>query len=194
MKNITGVTSVLYGIGSRRYKPGAQAFHWVTALLIFIVVPVGLIFSEYKETPGSRDAYVSVHKTLGLVIFAIVIARIVYRLMNRPPALPGRMADWERLLSHASHWLLYAVLIVMPVSGYIMASASSHPISILGLFDFPQLPISKDVGENAEAIHIYFQWALYVLVILHIAATAFHLVARRDAILDRMLPRQANAE
>ena len=205
MKDITGTSSVLYGTGSRRYAPGAQAFHWITALLMFTIIPVGWIFAEFKTKgnpptafdgpfPGAPADYAAVHKTLGLVIFAIVAARIVYRIFNPAPALPGHMGEVARIAARISHWLLYAVLIVMPVSGYVMSSAGKHPISILGLFDFPKLPIGKDAGEAAQAVHLYTQWAVYALIALHVLATVWHLLVSRDAILDRMLPRQANAE
>lgn len=204
MKDITRSSSVLYGTGSRRYTAGARAFHWITALLVFTIIPLGWVFAEFKTNksktafeapfPGSPADYASIHETIGLVIFVIVAVRILYRVLNPPPALPGRMAGWERAISHASHWLLYAVLVVMPVSGYIMSSGGKDPISILGLFDFPKLPIDKDAGKIAEKVHVYTQWAVYALIGLHVLATAWHLLVRRDAILDRMLPRQANAE
>ena len=205
MKDITGASSVLYGTGSRRYTPGAQWFHWITAVLMFTIIPLGWVFGEFKTQgdpptgfkgvfPGGPFAYASVHKTLGLLVFAIVVARILFRLANPPPALPGRMNGAMRVLSHASHWLLYAILLVMPISGYIMSSAGKNPISLLGLADFPKLPVSKDAGDIAKAIHLYTQFAVYALILLHVAATAWHAFARRDAILDRMLPRQANAE
>ena len=205
MKDITGTSSVLYGTGSRRYSPGAQAFHWITALLIFTIIPVGWIFAEFKTKgnpptafdgpfPGAPGDYASVHKTLGLVIFAIVAARILYRIFNPAPALPGHMGEITRIAARISHWLLYAVLIVMPISGYIMSSAGKHPISILGLFDFPKLPVGKDIGEAAQKTHLFTQWVVYALIGLHVLATAWHLLVPRDAILDRMLPRQANAE
>ncbi len=205
MKDITRMTSTLYGSGSRRYTATARAFHWITAIIIFAIVPLGWIFAEFKTPagnksvfeapiPGSPADYSAVHKTLGLLIIAIVVARIVFRIANPPPALPGRMAEWEKVIAIASHWLLYAILIVMPVSGYIMSSGGKFPISIVGLFDFPKLPVSKDMADIAKTIHLYAQFALYGLVILHVFATAWHLVVRRDGILDRMLPRQANAD
>ena len=206
MKDITGYTSMIYGSGAKRYSAAARAFHWVTALLIFAIVPLGWIFAEFKTTggkpptgfeapiPGTPFAYASVHKTIGLAILVLVLARIAYRFVNRPPTLPGSMAAWEKGLAHASHWLLYLVLIVMPVSGYIMSSAGKNPISILGLVNFPKLPISKATGDIAKQIHLFTQYALYALVIGHVAAIVWHLWVRRDGILDRMLPKQANAE
>lgn len=189
----------------RRYDVGARWFHWVTALLIFAIVPLGWIFAEFKTMkdnknlfeapiPGSPADYASLHKTLGLIVLAIVAARIVYRILNRPPSLPGRLPAVEKGLAHATHWLLYLVLLVMPISGYIMSSASDHPISILGLFDFPKLPIPKEQGKIAFKIHIYAQFVVYALVALHLAGVAVSLFLRRDNILGRMLPRQTNAE
>lgn len=189
----------------KRYNVGARWFHWITTLLIFVIVPLGWIFAEFKTMkgdknvfeapiPGSPADYASLHKTLGLIVLAIVAARIVYRIFNRPPPLPGTIAAAEKGLAHATHWLLYLVLLVMPISGYIMSSAGDHPISIFWLFDFPKLPISKDQGKVAHNIHIYAQFAVYALVILHLAGVSVSLFLRRDNILGRMLPRQANAE
>jgi cytochrome b561 len=189
MKDITRFSSILYGSGARRYTSGAQAFHWITALLMFVIIPAGWIFAEFKTKAGSPDtfeapfpgsplAYASVHKTLGLAVFA----------------MPGRMAMWEKGLSHASHWLLYAILLVMPISGYVMSSASTKPISIFYLFDFPKLPVDKEMAGYAKNAHLYVQWAVYVLIALHVAATAYHLIVKRDGLLDRMLPRQRNAD
>lgn len=205
MKDITGYTSMIYGTGSRRYSAAARAFHWLTALLVFAIVPLGWIFAEFKTKgkpptsfeapiPGVPFEYAAVHKTIGLTIFVLVVARLVYRFAHQPPALPGRLTVWEKGLAHASHWLLYLVLLVMPVSGYIAASGSKNPISILGLVDFPKLPIAKATGDVAKQFHLFAQYALYALVILHIGAIVWHLGVRRDGLLDRMLPKQANAE
>ena len=205
MKDITASTLTLDGTGTRRYSSGARWFHWLTALLMFAVIPLGWIFAAFKTKPGQPEVFVapfpgspadyaSVHKTLGLVVLAIVVARIAYRIVNPPPSLPGGMAAAERGLAHATHWLLYAVLIAMPVSGYIMSSGSKHPISILGLFNLPKLPVGPAQGEVAAVIHVYGQFAVYALIALHLAGTAWHLFVRRDGLLDRMLPRQIHAE
>ncbi len=190
---------------ARRYTVGARWFHWMTTLLMFAIIPLGWIFAEFKTMkdnknvfeapiPGSPADYASLHKTLGLIVLAIVAARIIYRIVNRPPPLPGRLPAVEKGLAHATHWLLYLVLLVMPISGYIMSSAGDHPISIFWLFDFPKLPISKEQGKIANGIHIYVQFVVYALVVLHLAGVAVSLFLRRDDILGRMLPRQSNAE
>ena len=120
-----------------RYSAGARWFHWITAALMFTVIPLGWIFGAFKTKPGNPEVFVAPfpgtpedyaagHMTIGLVLFATVGARIIYRTFNAPPVLPNDMAVWERRLAHLTHWLIYAALIIMPVSGYIMRPAISR--------------------------------------------------------------------
>ena len=187
----------------RRYRLGARWFHWVTALLVFTVIPAGWIFGAFKTKPGAPDTFVApfpgtpatyaaVHMTVGLSVLAIIVARIVYRVRHKPPPLPGSMAPLERGFAHTTHGLLYAVFIVMPVSGYIMSSGDKPPISFLGLATIPKLPVTPAQGEVAAIVHVYTQFAVYALIALHLAGTAWHLFVRRDDILGRMLPPQTN--
>ena len=143
--------------------------------------------------PGTPGDYAAAHMSVGLVIFVLVAARILYRVMIPPPALPGTMGQWEPRLARLSHWLLYAVLIIMPVSGYIMSSGDRPPISFLDLIDVPKMPISQSVSKAAAIIHVLItQFVVYGLIILHLAGTAWHLFVRRDGTVSRMLPQQAN--
>jgi len=189
----------------RRYSLGARWFHWITALFVFTVIPLGWIFGAFKTKPDKPDTFVapfpgtpadyaSAHMTVGLILLVIVALRVAYRTSRRPPPLPGRMAAAEKGLAHLTHWLLYAVLIIMPVSGYIMSSGDKPPISFLGLFDVPKLPISKEQGFYAAVVHVYTQFAVYALIVLHLAGTAWHMFVRRDNILARMLPRQLETD
>ena len=190
--------------GTARYSVGARWFHWITAVLMFTVIPLGWIFGAFKTKPdhpdtyvapfpGTPDDYAAAHMSVGLVIFAIVAARIIYRSVNPPPALPGTMGLWEKRLAHLTHGLLYVVLIVMPVSGYIMSSGDKPPISFLGLVHVPKVPVSQDTGKAAAIVHVLItQFVLYALIVLHLAGTTWHVFVRSDGGLGRMLPRQAN--
>jgi cytochrome b561 len=191
-------------IAGRRYSAGARWFHWITVVLIFTVIPLGWIFGAFKTKPEHPDQYVAPfpgtpndyaagHMTIGLLILAVVLARILYRLSNASPPAPERWAGWETWLARGTHWLLYAVLIIMPVSGYIMSAGDKPPISFLGLFDVPKAPITPAQGKSAAVVHVLvMQFVLYALIVLHLAGTAWHLFVRRDGILSRMLPRQDN--
>ena len=190
---------------NRRYSVGARWFHWVTTLLVFTVIPLGWIFGGFKTKPGNPNTYVapfpgtpadyaSAHFTVGLAILAIVAARILYRAFHPPPPLPGRAATIEAALSRLTHGLLYAVLLVMPISGYLMVAGDKPPIVILGLFDLPKLPVSKAQGYVAAVTHVYAQFAVYALILLHFAGTGWHLFVRRDDLLSRMLPPQSYPE
>ncbi len=205
MVDIAGWTSTLSPARVRRYGVSAQWFHWVTAALMFAIIPLGWIFAEFKLAPdnqhfhayfpGTVAQYASAHKTLGLTVLAIVAARLAYRLANPPPALPRSTSTLEAGLAHLTHWVLYLVLLVMPISGYIMSSGSDHPISIFGLFDFPKIPgVSKTVGTDAAIVHLSAQFAVYAFVVLHVAGVAWHLFVRRDDLIARMLPRQAGID
>ena len=192
-------------VNQRRYSVGSRWFHWVTTLLVFIVIPLGWVYGGFKTKPDHPDTYVapfpgtpanyaSAHFSVGLAILAIVAARIAYRAFHPAPCLPGRAGAVEAGLSKLTHWLLYAVLIVMPISGYVMMSGDTPPISILGLFDLPKLPVGKTEGFLAAVTHVYTQFAVYALILLHLAGTAWHLSVRRDDLLSRMLPPQSYPE
>lgn len=189
----------------RRYSGGARWFHWLTALLMFTVIPLGWIFAAFKTKPGAPDtfvapfpgtpaAYATAHFTVGLSILAVVALRIIYRALNTPPPYPRRMATFEKGLATLTHWLLYGVLLVMPISGYVMSSGDKAAIRFLGLVDVPKLPIDTAQNHIAAVIHVYVQFVVYGLIILHVAGIAWHLFVRRDNILGRMLPAQNGPE
>jgi cytochrome b561 len=184
-----------------RYSVGARWFHWLTALLVFTVIPLGWIFGGFKTKPDHPDTYVapfpgtpndyaSAHFTVGLIVFAVIAARILYRATHPAPAWPGAVGRVDALLARATHWMLYAVLIIMPISGYIMTAGDKPPIVLFGVYDLPKLPVTSKQGFVAAVVHVYAQFAVYALIGLHLAGVAWHVFARRDDLLSRMLPPQ----
>ncbi|MBE7212010.1 MAG: cytochrome b, partial [Gluconacetobacter diazotrophicus] len=159
--------------------------------LMFAVVVLAWVMVSLPEGAPSQGFFFTLHKSIGLTILLLVAVRLAWRASHPAPALPSRMAAWERGAARASHWLLYAILLGMPVSGYVMSAAGGHPVTYFDLFTLPGLPPNKPLAGNAYAVHVVFgQWAVYALVALHLLATAWHVAVRRDAVLDRMLPPQ----
>jgi len=171
-----------------RYSAVAQLLHWVTTAALFLMLPFVWIAENFPDGPAKVFWYM-LHESLGICIFLLVIARVTWRFV-RPPPDPARTGSRALdALAQLNHWLLYAVLIVMPVTGYLMAG-NGQPVPIFGIFALPGLPKDDPLGLLADTIHIYAQFALYAAVFLHLAGTVWHVGVLRDGLLDRMLPPQ----
>ncbi len=173
-----------------RYTLTAQVLHWLVAALMLGEVAIAWTMVLRGRADPTREAWFTLHKSVGLTILALVAVRLAWRAANPAPPLPPRMAAWERGLARVSHWLLYAILLVMPISGYLLSSAGGHTVSYFWLFDVPDVPRSNDVARVAVQVHLLGQWAVYALFVLHVLGTAWHVAVRRDGALDRMLPAQ----
>ena len=173
---------------SPRYTLTAQALHWLTVLLILAILPVAWVVVSLPPGPERSWLFV-IHRSLGVTILVIVAVRLSWRAMNPPPPLPGGTSHAVELVGRATHWLLYAVLLLMPISGYLQ-SASGRPVSYFGLFDLPALPENKGLDDVAKTFHLLGQWGIYALVALHVLATVWHVAVRQDGLLSRMLPPQ----
>lgn len=175
-----------------RYTAVAQALHWLTAILIFAILPIAWHMTMLPREAPTRETWFTIHKSIGLTVLALSVIRIIWRGLYPPPPLPSTMGRLEAGAAVLSHWLLYVILFAMPISGYLLSAAGGHPVSYFGLFEIPNIvPESKDVSHIAATIHIVGQWAVYALVVIHVAATAWHLIVPRDAVLERMLPEQS---
>jgi cytochrome b561 len=175
--------------GTGRYDGVAQALHWVTTLLLFLMLPFVWVAENFPEGPV-RVFWYLLHESSGIMILLLVVARLAWR-HGHPPPPPGQVRGLPWLLARLNHGLLYLVLLVMPVTGYLMAG-NGQPVPFLGLVDLPGLPKNDALGVLGNRIHVAGQFAVYALVILHIAGTAWHVAVRRDGTLDRMLPPQHN--
>ena len=173
-----------------RYSPAMQALHWVTALLMFAVLPLAWAMVEAPRTDPGRELLYTLHKSIGVTILALAAIRLLWRVSRPVPAEPASIPRWMALGGRASHWLLYAVLFAMPISGYLLSTAGGNPVSYFGLFDLPSFPKNPDLQSTARSVHLTLQWAVYALIVLHVAATAFHVAIRKDGLLDRELPPQ----
>lgn len=173
-----------------RYTLTAQALHWLTVALILAILPVAWVMVSLPKGP-SQSWMLVVHRSLGVTILAVVAARLIWRARNPPPPLPGGTSRVMELVGRLTHWLLYALLLLMPVSGYLQ-SASGKPVSYFGLFNLPALPENKGLDDAAKTLHLVGQWGVYALIGLHVLATVWHVAVRRDGLLSRMIPAQDN--
>ena len=170
------------------YGMVAQAFHWIVAILVILQFPLGMYAADLPVSLA-RLQWLSRHKSLGLLILAIALLRLGWRAFNRPPALPAVMSRWQRAAAHVEHWLIYALLVAVPLTGWLYASAAGLPAGWFGLFAVPDLvPRDRLAAADYHDWHVATLTLLGVLVALHIGAAARHAFVRRDGIVQRMLP------
>jgi cytochrome b561 len=182
--------------GAMRYSRTAVWLHWMIAALMFVTIPLGF-YGANLEGEAAQGA-TNVHKLIGILILALTVVRIGWRLMHRPPPLPPAMAPGLRLLAVATHALFYVLLLVLPLSGWWMTSAfpGRHPIGIDGVIEAPFLPVelSMTAAGVAHQIHLTLGFVAIALILLHVSAALKHHFVDRDEILNRMLRRRRAAE
>ena len=178
---------------SQRYDSVAVFLHWAIGLLIIVMLGGGF-FMENLPISVKFTVY-NLHKSIGITIIGLSIFRLIWRLLNPPPALPDSLPSWQKMASHAAHWALYAFMIAMPLSGWLMVSAlPKYPIMFFGLGEAPFLPMPELIDAKAtngqlKEIHETLAIGGIALIVLHIGAALQHHFIHRDEILRRMLPR-----
>jgi cytochrome b561 len=168
----------------------AQTLHWTVVGLLIVQVTLGKI-ADGLPLGLEKLAILARHKSFGITILGLAIVRLAWRWIDRPPPLPA-MPRWQHLAANLNHWALYALLFAMPLSGWMMSSASNFPVSWFGLVQLPDL-VGPDraLKERFHDLHHLFSWFLYALVGLHVAAAFKHQFVDRDGLLFRMIPRRS---
>lgn len=173
---------------AERYSTGAIWFHWIIAALVIFNIIVGLF---HDGVPALR-ALMPAHKAVGITVLVLTLGRIAWRVANPAPPLPAGFPAWERQASKATQAIFYLLMLVMPLSGWIMVSSGSHarPISWFGLFDVPMLPVPA-LQASSDTIHAIGGYLFAALAVLHIAAALRHQYILRNGLLSRMIPARA---
>ena len=171
-----------------RYTTTAIALHWLTALLIFAVFPLGMYMHDLPLSPTKLQLY-SYHKWIGVTVLLLAALRIVWRVTHKPPALPSTMPRWQQIASEGAHQLLYVLMLAIPFSGWLMSSAKGFKTVWFGVLPLPDL-VGKDkaLGDALAGVHEALSYVLLAVVVLHLAAVIKHRLIDRDDILFRMLP------
>lgn len=171
------------------YRPFAKGLHWLTALLVFGLLALGLWMVDLPFGLPKLQAY-AWHKWIGLCVLVLTLARLAWRWHAPPPALPVKVTVWERRLGAVSHGTLLALLITLPLSGWLMSSAGGVAVYWFGVVPLPDL-VPRDLWlfERLRTLHHWLAWTMMALLTLHLAAVVRHDLLRRDGIFRRMWPR-----
>jgi cytochrome b561 len=171
------------------YTRTAIALHWIVAALILFNLAFGLYIVEVLPLSPQKLKLFSYHKWIGVTVFLLAAARVLWRVFHPAPALPAAMKPWEIRAAHASHALLYVLFFAAPLSGWLFSSAAGFQTVYLGVLPIPDLlGKNRELADVLKVMHHWINYALAALVVLHAAAALKHHLIDRDDVLGRMLP------
>ncbi len=187
--NTTGSTS--------GYTAPAKLLHWLVASLVVVQIVLANLAERAEDADDlvSELALFANHRSVGITILALIIIRLLWRWRNPPPPLPETVPQWQLMASRVSHYSLYTILLVMPISGWLMTSAADVSVSWFGLVDLPDFSApNHDREEFYEGIHELLATLLFVIASLHILAALKHRLFDKDGVLQRMLAVSGTAD
>lgn len=180
-------TRVLAADDGTNYDNVAVALHWTTAVLVVVQFVLAITWDDFAKP--TQETMQSVHVSLGVLLTAVIIARLVWRLMpgHQVPAIE---LGWVKLASKAVHYGLYALLVAQVVSGFLFRWAQGHPVSFFGLFAIPGPfgALARPGRRLIHSLHEYIGWAIVIIAFAHALAALYHHYVLRNRVLMRMLP------
>lgn len=184
---------------NHRYGVISLLLHWLIAFTVFGLFGLGLYMVELTYYDRFYKSSVHWHKSIGLILFAVLLLRVFWRFYSKPPAMLA--ANWQSFAAHAVHVLLYALPLLLCVTGFMIATADGRAIEVFSWFSVPALPVAFSYQEEvAGIVHEYAAWTLIAVVVLHALAAIKHHVIDRDATLLRIfgitpnIPNEVNNE
>jgi cytochrome b561 len=176
---------------STRYTTAAIGLHWLMAALLGSLFGLGLYMHGLPLSPWKLRVY-SWHKWAGVTAFLLVLVRLAWRAMHRPPELPVAMSAALRWVAHAGHGLIYLLMITIPLSGWLMSSAKGFQTVYFGVLPIPDLlDKNKELGDVLLQVHATLNFLLAAVVTGHVLAAVKHHIVDKDDVLTRMLPRHS---
>ncbi len=169
------------------YTGVARSLHWVTAAMVLTIIPVGLIMANIEQSP-LKDTLYHVHRSLGIILIPVVFYRLYYRGTHRPRPLPADIPELQRFVANSVHHLLYLLLVVQPIIGWVATSAYRAPILFFGTFEVPPIwPENRALSEQLFTVHRIIGIVMAALLVAHIGGAIYHHFIRRDRVLLRMV-------
>lgn len=170
-----------------RYSGVAIALHWVVAIAVVVTFPLGVYMADLPPS-SRRSELADYHRWIGVTVFVLMVVRVTWRATHRPPPLPPTPV-WQRRAAVAAHLGLYALLLAIPLSGWLYSSAAGVPTVYLERWRLPD-PVGESDALAAvlKLAHQTLNFALLALVVVHVAAAVKHHFVDRDGLLARMLP------
>jgi len=170
------------------YTKVAVTMHWLIAFLIFLNVGLGFFMETFPKKAPGHDEVLFYHASVGSLIFMLAVFRLFWRSTHTPPALPAHIPSWQQKTAHTLHWILYSLMLLVPLTGYLHRMAGGHPVSFFGIGFLPVL-IGKDEPLRllTDTLHVSLVWVLCILVVGHLGAALKHRLIDRDGVIQRML-------
>lgn len=170
-----------------RYSPPAIIIHWCTALLVFGMFGLGWYMVDLPRGETRHFSF-SLHKSIGITIFALLVVRLAWRLRRPPPPLPVTMARWQRIAARVTHLLFYVLLALQPLSGYLSSSFTAYSTKYFGV-PLPDWGANDPpLNELFTEIHVICSVALFITICVHVLGAFKHLLTPGDAVFQRMWP------
>jgi cytochrome b561 len=172
-----------------------RLLHWAVAFLVIVMIPAGLIVTDPENKTaieglfgeGSSGSFYDLHKSTGVLILALMAARVGARLVWPDPAHEPPLPGVERVVSRAAHGALYVLLIAVPVLGWAGTTAFPAPVPVFGLFRMPAIaPADKELSEYLLHLHSLGAYLLASIAVLHVMAAIWHKAVRTDSVYHRI--------
>ncbi|MBP1807173.1 cytochrome b [Rubellimicrobium aerolatum] len=169
------------------YGPVSRLNHWITAVVMLAMLGLGFTLA-FVELGEARRPVMNLHKAVGTLFLALALWRVLWRLACGFPPEPEGLPRWQSLAARATHWLLLAGILLMPLSGLLMSLFGGRPVDLFGLATIPALAESEAIAGAMNVVHGLAAYGVAALVVLHVAAALKHHLIDRDGVLARMAP------
>ena len=173
----------------RAYSGPQKWLHWsMAALIVLVMIPAGLTMTRLGEGETTNTLY-ELHKSFGLILFGLAVVRAAIRLVRGAPPLEPGIPSWQRVAAYVSHYALYLLIFLVPLTGWAATSACCAPVNLFWTVPLTlPVPGGEDLAKTIFRLHYGFVYTLMAIVAVHVGAALQHHFIRRDRTLLRMLP------